>query len=99
VNTGVEGKFHCREVFGPVFLTFVTEETKVLLYFLILALHFAISFRMIGSSEAGLNTKTFIESTHKTGRKLRAAIGEDFLWDSVEAEDIPVVKIGSAFSR
>jgi hypothetical protein len=99
VNTGVEGKFCCREVFGLVFLTFVTEETKVLLYFLILALHFAISFRMIGSSEASLNTKTFIESTHKSGRKLGAAIREYFLWNPVKVEDIPIVKVSSALGR
>jgi hypothetical protein len=79
VNAGVKGKFRCKEVFGPVFLTFVAEKTKVLLYFLVLMLDFAITFRMIGSSEASLNTKMFVESTHKSGRKLETAIGEDFL--------------------
>jgi hypothetical protein len=98
VNARVEGKFRCREMFGPVFLTFVTEETEVLLYFLVLALDFAISFEMIGSSEAGFNTKTLIESMHESGCKLRTTIGEDFLWDSVKTEDIPVVKIGRALS-
>jgi hypothetical protein len=99
VNMGVKGKFRCGEMFSPIFLTLVTEEMKILLYFLVFALNFAVSFRMIGSSEASLNTKTFIESTHKLSRKLRTAIREDFLRDSVKAEDIPVVKIGSTLSR
>jgi hypothetical protein len=99
VNAGVEGEFCRREMFGSVFLTFVTEETEVLLYFLVLALDFAISFGMIGGSEAGLDTKMFVEGTHELGRKLGATIGEDFLRDSVKTEDIPVVKIGSAFGR
>jgi hypothetical protein len=29
------------------------------------------------------------------GCKLRAAIREDFLWDSVKTEDIPIMKISS----
>jgi hypothetical protein len=99
MNTEVEGKFCCRKVFGPVFLIFVTEETEVLFYFLVLALNFAVSFGMIGSSEAGLDIKTPVESTHELGRKLRTAIREDFLRDSVKVEDILVVKIGSAISR
>jgi hypothetical protein len=99
MNTRVQGKFHCRKIFGPVFLIFVTEETKVLLDFLVLALNFAITFKMIGSGEAGFDTKTFVESTHESGRKLRTTIGKNFLWDSVKAEDIPIVKIGSALGR
>jgi hypothetical protein len=95
VDTGVESKFHCGEMFGLVFLTFVTEEIKVLFYFLVFALYFAISFRIIGSSEASFDTKMFVESAHKSGRKLRAAVGEDFLRDSVKTEDVPIVKIGS----
>jgi hypothetical protein len=99
VNTGVKGEFRCREMFGSVFLMFVTEETEILLYFLVLALNFAISFRMIGSSEASLDTKTFVESVHELDRKLKTAIREDFLRDSVKTEDIPVVKIGSSFGH
>jgi hypothetical protein len=98
VNTRVEGKFCCREIFGPVLLTLVTEETKVLLNFLILALNFAVIFRMVGSSEASFNTKMLVESTHELSCKLGTTIGEDFLWDSVKAEDIPVVEVGSALS-
>jgi hypothetical protein len=70
-----------------------------LLYFLVLALDFAVSFRMIGSSEASLDTKMFVESAYESGRKLGATIGEDFLRDSVKVEDIPIMKIGSTFSR
>jgi hypothetical protein len=96
VNVRVEGKFHCRKMFGPVFLTFVTEEMKILLYFLVLALDFAISFWVISSNEAGFYTKTFIECMHKLGHKLGAVIGEDFFRNSVKMEDIPIMKIGSA---
>jgi hypothetical protein len=99
VNTGVKGKFCRREMFSPVFLTFVTEETKVLFYFLVLALDFTVSFGVVGSNEASFDTKTLIESTHKSGRKLRTAIRNNFLQDSVKVEDIPVVKIGSALGH
>jgi hypothetical protein len=47
-------------MFGPVFLTFIAEESKVLFYFLVLMLDFAISFRVIGSSETIFDNKTFI---------------------------------------
>jgi hypothetical protein len=56
----VESKFCCGEIFGLVFLAFVTEELEILLYFLVLALDFAISFRVVGSSEASCNTKTLV---------------------------------------
>jgi hypothetical protein len=79
VDVGVQSEFCSREIFGLVFLTFVTEEMKVLFYFLVFALNFAISLRMVGSSEAGLNTKMLVESTHKLGCKLWTAIREDFL--------------------
>jgi hypothetical protein len=84
-------------MFGPVFLMLVTEETKVLLNFLVLVLNFAVTFRVVGSSEAGLNTKSFVESTHELDRELGTMIGEDFFWNSIKAEDISVVKIGSVF--
>jgi hypothetical protein len=99
VNTRVQGKFCCREIFGPVFLMLVTEEMEVLLSFLVLALNFAITFRVVGNSEAGSNTETFVKSTHESGCKLGAVIREDFLWDSIKAEDIPIVKISSVFGR
>jgi hypothetical protein len=92
MDTRVQGKFHYREMFSPVFLIFVTEEAKILLNFLILVLNFAVSFRVIGSSEAYSNTKLFVESIHKSGCKLWAAIREDFLWNSMEAEDVLIVK-------
>jgi hypothetical protein len=98
VNTGVEGKFCCRKMFGLVFLTFVIEEMKILLNFLVLALDFAVTFGMVGSCEASSNTKTFIESMHELGRELGTTIREDFLWDSMKAEDVSVMKISSAFS-
>jgi hypothetical protein len=99
VNTRIEGKFCCKEMFGPVFLMFVTEEMKVLLYFLVFVLDFAISFRMISSSEAGFDTKMFIKSTHESGCKLWTTIGEDFLWNSVEIEDVLIVKISSTLGH
>jgi hypothetical protein len=66
---------------------------------LILALDFAIIFRVIGSSEASFDTKMSVESMHESGCKLGAAIREDFLWDSVKSENIPVVKLGSTLGR
>jgi hypothetical protein len=70
VYTGVEGKFCGREVFGPIFLMFVTEKTKVLLNFLIIVLNFAITLEMIGSSETSLNITMLVEYIHKLGHKL-----------------------------
>jgi hypothetical protein len=71
VNTRVKGEFHCREMFGSIFLTFVTEKTKVLLHFLVFVVNFAVTLRMVGSSETGLNTKMLVESTHKAGHNQR----------------------------
>jgi hypothetical protein len=79
-------------------LIFVTEKTEVLFYFLVLALNFAISFRMVGSSEASFDTKMLVESTYKLGHKLWTAIREDFFWNSVKIENIPVVKVSSALN-
>jgi hypothetical protein len=98
IDTGVQGEFCSREIFGPVFLIFVTEKTEVLFYFLVLALNFAISFRMVGSSEASFDTKMLVESTYKLGHKLWTAIREDFFWNSVKIENIPVVKVSSALN-
>jgi hypothetical protein len=61
--------------------------------FLVLALYFAITLRMVGSSKAGFDTKALVEGSHKTGSKLRAPIGEDLLWDSVEPEYAGVVDV------
>jgi hypothetical protein len=97
VDIEVKGKFHSRKMFSPIFLTFVTEETKVLLYLLIFALDFAISFRVIGSSEASFNIKMLIEGMHKSGCKLLAVIGEDLFWDFMKMEDVLIVKFYSTF--
>jgi cellulose synthase/poly-beta-1,6-N-acetylglucosamine synthase-like glycosyltransferase len=67
-------------------------------YFLVFVLNFTITFEVVGSSKAGLDTKMFIESTYRLGRKLWIAIREDFLWNFVEMEDIPIVKISSTLS-
>jgi hypothetical protein len=64
---------------------------------LVLALYFAITLWMVGSSKTGLDTKALVEGSHETGSKLQASIREDLLWDSVEAEYIGVVDIGSTF--
>jgi hypothetical protein len=53
--------------------------------FLVLAFYFAVTLRIVGSSKAGLNTKAFVEGSHEIGSKLQASIGEDLLWDSVQA--------------
>jgi hypothetical protein len=79
----------------PVILPFITKQVKVLFDFLIFAFHFAITLRMVGSSEAGLDTKALVESSHKTSSKLQAAIREDLPRDSVEAEYIEVVDVSS----
>jgi hypothetical protein len=92
---GVQSKFSSREMFGPVFLSLVIKETKILLYFLVLVLNFAIFFKMIDSSEASFDTKMLIESTYELGCKLWAVIGQDFLWDFMKMEDILIVKISS----
>jgi hypothetical protein len=99
MDTRVKSKFHCREMFSLVFLMFVIEELKILFYFLVPVLDFAISFRVISSSEAYFNTKMLVEGMHKLGCKLWAVIGEDFSWDSMKVENIPIVKFGSSFGR
>jgi hypothetical protein len=77
----------------PVVLLFITKQAKVLFNFFVLALHFAIILRMIGSSKASFNTKALVEGSHKTGSKLWTPIGEDLLWNSVEVEYIEVVDV------
>jgi hypothetical protein len=77
-----------------VVLPFVAKQAKILFNFLVLALYFAVTLWMVGSSEAGLDTKVLVQGSHKTGSKLQAAIREDLLQDSVEAEYIEVMDIG-----
>jgi hypothetical protein len=81
----------------PVVLPFVAKQAKVLFDFLVLALYFAVTLRIVGSSKAGLYTKALVEGSHETGSKLRAPIREDLLRDSVEAEYIVVVNVGGTF--
>jgi hypothetical protein len=83
----------------PVVLPFITKQAKVLFNFLVLALYFAVTLRMVGSSESGFNTKALVEGSHETGSKLQALIREDLLWDSVEAEYIGVVDVGGTLGR
>jgi hypothetical protein len=77
----------------PVVLLFIAKQAKVLFNFLVLALYFAVTLRMVGSSKAGFDTKALVEGSHETGSKLRTAIGEDLLRDSVEAEYVGVVDV------
>jgi hypothetical protein len=81
----------------PVVLPFVTKQAKVLFDFLVLALYFAVTLRMVGSSKAGLDTKALVEGSHETGSELRAPIREDLLRDSMEAEYIGVMDVGGTF--
>jgi hypothetical protein len=81
----------------PVVLPFITKQAKVLFDFLVLALYFAVTLRMVGSSKAGLDTKVLVEGSHEMGSKLRAPIGEDLLRNSVEAEYIGVMDVGGTF--
>jgi hypothetical protein len=53
---------------------------------------------MVGSSEASFNNKALIEGSHEMGSKLRATIGEDFPWNSVEVEHIGVVDVSGTLS-
>jgi hypothetical protein len=76
-----------------VVLPFITKQAKVLFNFLVLAFYFAVTLRMVGSSETGLDTKTLVEGSHKTSSKLQASIREDLLWDSVKVEYVGVVDV------
>jgi hypothetical protein len=76
-----------------VVLPFITKQAKVLFNFLVLAFHFAVTSRIVGSSETGLDTKALIESSYETGSKLQALIREDFLWDSMKTEYIGVMDV------
>ena len=82
---------------SPVVLPLVGEQSKILFNFLVLAFYFAVSFRVEGSGKTGLNTESFVESAYEASRKLRASIRENFLWETVKTEHIPVVDICSAF--
>jgi hypothetical protein len=81
----------------PVVLLFITKQAKVLFDFLVLTLYFAVALWMVGSSEAGFDTKALVEGSHETGSELRAPIREDLLRDSVEAEYIGVMNVGGTF--
>jgi hypothetical protein len=98
VNVRVEGKFCSREMFSSVLLMVVTKEAYILFNFLVLTLGLALIFRILGNSEANLDSKVFIESAHELGCKLWSAVGEDFLQNFVEAEHISIVKISSTLS-
>jgi hypothetical protein len=81
----------------PVILPFVTKQAKVLFNFLVLALYFAVTLRMVSSSKAGLDTKALVEGSHETDSKLRAPIGEALLRDPMKAEYIGVVDVSGTF--
>jgi hypothetical protein len=89
----VESKLSGEQVRCPVVLPFITKQAKVLFNFLVLAFHFAITLKMVGSSEAGLDTKVLVKSSHETSSKLWAAIREDLLQNSVKAEYVRVVDV------
>jgi hypothetical protein len=91
----VESKLSGKQVRCPVVLPFITKQAEVLFDFLILVFHFAVTLRMVGSSETGLDTKVFVESSYETSSKLWATIREDLFWNSVKAEYIRVVGISS----
>jgi hypothetical protein len=93
----IESKLSGEQMRCLVVLPFITKQMKVLFNFLVFAFYFAITLWMVGSSKTSLNIKALVESFHETGSKLRAPIREDLLWDSVEAEYIGVVDIGSTF--
>jgi hypothetical protein len=83
----------------PVVLPFITKQAKVLFDFLVLALYFAVTLRMVDSSEGVFNTKTLVESSHKMGSKLRATIREDLLWNPMKAEYVGVVDVSGTLGR
>jgi hypothetical protein len=93
----IESKLSGEQMRCLVVLPFITKQMKVLFNFLVFAFYFAITLWMVGSSKTSLNIKALVESFHETGSKLRAPIREDLLWDSVEAEYVGVVDIGSTF--
>jgi hypothetical protein len=61
--------------------------------FLVLALYFAITLRMVGSSETGLNIKALVKGFHEMGSKLQAVIREDLFWNSMKVEYVGVIDI------
>jgi hypothetical protein len=79
----------------PVVLLFITKQVKVLFDFLVFAFHFAITLRMVGSSEASLDIKALVECSHKMSSKLQAAIREDFLQNSMKVEYVGVIDVSS----
>jgi hypothetical protein len=89
----VESKLSDGQVRCPVVLPFITKQAKVLFNFLVLVFHFAVTLRMVGSSEADLNTKALIESSYETSSELWAATGEDLLWNSMKMEYVRVVNV------
>jgi hypothetical protein len=89
----IESKLSSGQMRCLVILPFITKQAKVLFDFLVLAFYFAVTLRMVGSSEAGLDTKALVESSHKTGSKLWASIGKYLLWDSVKVEYVRVVDV------
>jgi hypothetical protein len=98
VSTSVESEISGRQMRCLVVLLFSAKQAKVLFDFLILAFHFAVILEVVGSSEAGLDTKMLVEGSHEMSSKLWAAIREDLLWDPVEAEYIGLVDVSSIFS-
>jgi hypothetical protein len=82
----------------PVVLPFITKQAKVLFDFLVLALYFAVTLWMVGSSKTGFNTKALVEGSYEMSCKLWTSIREDLLRDSMEAEYVGVVDVCGTFS-
>jgi hypothetical protein len=89
----IESKLSSGQVKCSVVLPFITKQAKVLFNFLVLVFYFAVTLRIVGSSEISLNTKALVESSYEMGSELWAAIGEDLLWDSIKVEYIGVIDV------
>ena len=59
---------------GPVVLTLVAEDAKILFDLLILAFDFTIALWVVSRSETSFNAEVFVQGSHETCSKLGSAV-------------------------
>ncbi len=76
------------EPIGPVVLSIVNKDSKVLFDFLVNSFGLAIRLRMPGGRCVGRDVEESVEFFHELGDKLRASIGDHNLWHAMFHVDV-----------
>ena len=96
VEAVVENEFGCWEMSDPVIVTCVGEEAEMSFDFLISAFCLTIGLGVVSYSQHVSNPEFIVKTFHEVRGELRATIGYNFVWDSMEAEDFFVINVCDA---